>query len=356
MRESEGFGWWLVAVVLMTGTSFADEALRSASVGGICPEKMQAIYDEVKTPFKYGMVLEPPSGEKYDNPMVYRHRDAWYMLYIRFDGKGYETHLAKSADLLHWERRGCVLKRGKKGDWDSEQSDGFPMLLDTNWGGSNGLKTFDGRYWLMYIGGAKQGYETDPLSTGVASTDDPSAAKPWLKWGRDPVLSPTDDDARPFEKVTIYKHFAVEDASRALGGRFVDYYNGKDVFGREQVGLAVSDDMVTWRRYGADAVLVDTRAGDPMLQRIGDVWVLFYYCCGRTCKGAFDTFACSRDLVHWTKWQGKSLVMPSEPWDRTHAHKPWVIKHDGVVYHFYCAVGDKGRALALATSVDLKAR
>lgn len=31
----------------------------------------------------------------------------------------------------------------------------------------------------------------------------------------------------------------------------------------------------------------------------------------------------------------------------------WVIKHNGVVYHYYCAVGDQGRVIALATSKDL---
>ena len=51
---------------------------------------------------------------------------------------------------------------------------------------------------------------------------------------------------------------------------------------------------------------------------------------------------------------GEPLVKPSEPWDSEHAHKPWVIKHDGVVYHFYNAVGSRGRGLALATSVDMK--
>ena len=43
-------------------------------------------------------------------------------------------------------------------------------------------------------------------------------------------------------------------------------------------------------------------------------------------------------------------VEPSKPWDQKYAHKPWLIKHDGVVYHFYCAVGDQGRVIALATS------
>jgi len=60
--------------------------------------------------------------------------------------------------------------------------------------------------------------------------------------------------------------------------------------------------------------------------------------------------------VNWTKWTGTDLVHPSEPWDRQFAHKPWVVKHDGVVYHFYCAVGDQGRVIGLATSKDLKAQ
>jgi hypothetical protein len=71
---------------------------------------------------------------------------------------------------------------------------------------------------------------------------------------------------------------------------------------------------------------------------------------------AFDTFACSRDLVNWTRWDGPPLLKPSEPFDRTFAHKPWLLKHDGVVYHFYCAVGTEGRVIALATSKDLKSR
>jgi predicted GH43/DUF377 family glycosyl hydrolase len=80
---------------------------------------------------------------------------------------------------------------------------------------------------------------------------------------------------------------------------------------------------------------------------------MFYFGAGYQPK-AFDTFACSYDLVKWTKWSGKHLIDPSEPWDKKFAHKPWVIFHDGVVYHFYCAVGDQGRVIALATSKEMK--
>ena len=331
----------------------------SAQSAAIPRETMERIAREVATPYKFGMVIAPEKGEKLDGPMVFRRNGRWYMMYVRFDGRGYATMLADSDDLLTWRKLGCILSRGKAGDWDSEQADGVPLLLDPEWEGSNELKSFNGKYWMLYIGGSRKGYEPDPLSTGVAFTDDPAAAREWTRAKAVPALSPSDADARPFERKTIYKHYVVEDASRSLGARFVDYYNAKQKGEwHERIGMAVSDDLVNWRRYGDKPVIDDCvpgRAGisgDPMIRRIGDVWVMFYF--GYNWrpgeKGAFDTFACSRDLVNWTKWTGEPLLRTSEPYDRVHAHKPWVIKHDGVVYHFYCAVGDFGRGLSLATS------
>jgi len=52
--------------------------------------------------------------------------------------------------------------------------------------------------------------------------------------------------------------------------------------------------------------------------------------------------------------EGQHLVAPSEPFDETYAHKPWVVKWKGVVYHFYCATGTNGRVIAVATSKDLR--
>ena len=327
------------------------------------PERMREVYETVKTPHKVGMVLTPEEGEMLDNPMVFRHGGSWYMMFIRFDGKGYETHLAKSDDLRKWTRLGCIFRRGEKGAWDAAQADGWPALVDTRWDGPNTLNTFQGKYWMMYLGGAADGYETDPLSTGVAWTDDPSAMREWTRYAKNPVMSPSDPDASDFEKKTIYKHFTVEDPSRSCGGRFVNFYNAKPGgVWRETIGMAVSDDMLHWRRVGGGPVVENGDvsmagiSGDPMIRRIGDTWVMFYF--GHQWKpgvnGAFDTFACSYDLKSWTKWDGEPLVKPSEPYDAKHAHKPWVLKHDGVVYHFYCAVGDKGRGIALATSEHKK--
>jgi predicted GH43/DUF377 family glycosyl hydrolase len=132
------------------------------------------------------------------------------------------------------------------------------------------------------------------------------------------------------------------------------YYNGKQEGpGTERIGMAVSDDMLSWKRLGEGPVIDNGPrgiSGDPQIVRMGDLWVMFYF--GHVWKpAAFDTFAVSRDLVNWTRWQGPHLIEPSEPFDDVFAHKPWLIFWQGKVYHFYCAVSKTGtRTIALATS------
>jgi predicted GH43/DUF377 family glycosyl hydrolase len=325
----------------------------------IAPEVMSRVFDEVKTPFKYGVVLRGEDHQLVDCPSVFRVAGdpKWYMLYVSMKDKiGYETHLAESDDLLSWRPRGIVLGFRSDG-WDMWQADGGISLVDTTWGGSGEATPFNGRYWMSYIGGAAQGYETDPLSIGIAWTKTPTEPNAWTRLEQNPVLGPNDPDVRPFESTTLYKSNIFWDRTETLGHPFVMFYNGKQLVNKrstERIGMAVSPDMVHWSRYGSEPVIDNHRgiSGDPQIVRMNDLWVMFYF--GHVWRPkAFDTFACSTDLVNWTKWDGPNLVEPSEPWDKTFAHKPWMLKHDGVVYHFYCAVGDQGRVIALATSKDL---
>jgi predicted GH43/DUF377 family glycosyl hydrolase len=329
--------------------------VRSAATA-VSQEDMQAVFDEVKTPYKYGVLLKPEQGQFLDCPNVFRHDDAWYMLYVAITDKvGYETCLARSDDLLKWEPLGKILPFASEG-WDKWQADGSIALVDPEWGGSSELQSFDGKYWMSYFGGAKQGYETDPLSIGVAWTTEPQLAKPWHRLAENPVLTPDHPDARDFEKATLYKSHILWDKTESLGAPFIMYYNAKQNGPWiERIGMATSDDMVHWRHYGKQPVIDNFKgiSGDPQIVRMDDLWVMFYFGAGWK-KGAFDTFACSRDLVHWTKWSGEDLIKPSEPWDKTFAHKPWLLKHNGVVYHFYCAVAGDNRTIALATSRDLR--
>ena len=327
----------------------------------VTQEEMERVYEEVKTPYKYGIIIPAGEGELIDCPNVYRHEGRWYMMFVvNKDTIGYETHLAVSDDLLNWERLGRILSFREEG-WDKWQADGGVALMDYHWGGSASLQTYDGKYWLTYLGGEKQGYETDPLSIGVAWTTEPGQPTEWNRLEENPVLHIGQPDVRPFEELTLYKSHVIRDPEERFGYPFIMYYNGKDGAGsgHEAIGMALSRDMRTWHRFGENWIISNkgesrwSISGDPQIVRMGNLWVMFYF--GAFWKpNAFDTFACSYDLVNWTKWEGPHLVEPSKPWDKQFAHKPWLLKHEDVVYHFYCAVGDQGRVIALATSRDLR--
>jgi predicted GH43/DUF377 family glycosyl hydrolase len=350
-------------VVPAMATDIRPEApLPSISQGRLVDTSaMQIIYDEVKTPFKYGVVLSGgATNELVDCPSIFRNGDHWYMMYVAISNKvGYQTFLARSDDLFHWQKLGRILSFTCTNHWDAWQADGGIALADYQWNGSHQLEKFNDRYWLSYIGGARQGYETDPLSLGIAWTKQPAWPHEWNRLLQNPVLSPKQPDARIFETKTLYKSQIIHDESQSLGWPFVMYYNAKYKNGFEQIGMAVSRDLTNWTRYGTNSVIVNGQekkngiSGDPQIEKIGDTWVMFYFGAGWQPR-AFDTFACSYDLVHWTKWTGPHLIEPSEPYDKTYAHKPWVLKWNGIVYHFYCAVGTEGRVLALATSKNFK--
>ena len=317
--------------------------------------EMQKVFNEVKTPFKYGVIIEQPdSGKLVDSPTIYRENGKWYMTYIIFDGQGYETWLSESEDLLHWNSLGKILSFSEN-TWDANQKAGYPSLIDIEWGGSYEMEKFSGKYWMSYLGGKKEGYEAGMLKVGIANSESNTDAAEWDRVSS-PVMTPEDKDARWFEKGTIFKSHIIHVKTGITGYPFIMYYNAAGDTARfESIGMAVSDDMITWKRHGNEPVITRHKGicGDAQIVKIGDVFVMFYF--GAFWKpGAFERFACSYNLTDWTEWRGEDLIAPSEDYDSTYAHKPWVIKWNGVVYHFYNAVGSRGRVIALATSEDLK--
>jgi predicted GH43/DUF377 family glycosyl hydrolase len=326
---------------------------------------MQNIYNQVKTPFKYGLVISSDtSTKKIDCPSVFRKGNNWYMTYILFDGRGYETWLAKSKNLLEWKTLGRIMSFSDTADWDNNQKAGYIALQDTKWGGSYTLEKFDNKYWMSYFGGKDRGYETGPLAIGIANTTkDITKPNQWQRLSK-PVLSSTDTTVRWWENKKLFKSTVIWDKQKTTGYTFVMYYNANGDSSHntpkwrwfERIGMAVSNDMITWKRLGDDPVVHHKIGitGDGVIQKVGDVWVMFYFGAfweGR--KDAFNRFACSYDLVHWTDWNGEDLIKSSEEYDVKYAHKPFVVKWKGVVYHFYCAVDKKDRrGIAVATSVD----
>ena len=332
---------------------------RKNTLPAITDAEMTEIYEKIKTPVKHGAVIKW-ENDFTDSPTVFYRDGVFYMYFIAISKdvkvSGYETHLASSVDLLHWEYRGTIFRRNDLDRWDSKQCAGYAAFKDIAFDGTNALESIGGRYYITYLAGNSDGYEPDPLYMGQAYTDDPTNPDAFTRF-EEPILRPDDDDARDMETKTLYKSCLFRDVLGVTGYPYVNIYNGKSQNHTERIFLAVSEDGEHWERYGDRAVLDMTRidpgtriAGDPQIVCIGDIYVMFFFhfTAGR---GAYDTFACSRDLVNWRVWDGEPLIAPTEEWENVHAHKPWFIRHNGVNYHFYCAVNQNNeRYIAVATS------
>jgi len=96
----------------LRNTAFASAALAGA------PHLAPAAPDEIapfRTPYKYPKLILSATGRKgdfdersVDDPIVFYANGAFQMLYIGWDGTGYQTGLATSADLIHWNRVSLV--------------------------------------------------------------------------------------------------------------------------------------------------------------------------------------------------------------------------------------------------------
>lgn len=329
------------------------------------PAMMDSVFKEVRTPYKYGLVMVPESdAKKIDCPSVFRHGDKWMMTYLVFDGRGYETWLAESNNLLQWKQLGKLLSFTDTTEWDAWQKAGYIALQDHQWGGSYQLQSFQGKYWMSYFGGSTKGYEAGDLGIGIAYTSQsPASPHNWQRLGK-PLFTSQDKDVRWWENRKLFKSTVIWDKEKTTGHPFVMFYNANGDTAKnnpktrwfERIGMAVSDDMIHWKRFEKEPVMHHPVGitGDAVIQKMGNMWVMFYFgAFWQEKKGAFNRFAVSYDLVNWTDWQGEDLISSSEPYDEKFAHKSYLIKYNGVVYHFYCAVNNKDqRGIAVATSVD----
>ena len=350
----------------------------------ISQQDMQRIYQEVRTPYKYGMVVAPTDNyHKIDCPTVFREGNTWYMTYVVYngkdglDGRGYETWLAESNDLLHWTTKGRILSYKNDG-WDMNQRGGFPALIDWTWDGNYGISKYKKNYWMTYIGGHGTGYEAvrEPLNIGMAWTkDDITKAHEWQS-SEKPLMSINDKDVQWWEQLVQYKSTIYEVKNEKGKGnnllppeiskhRFIMFYNAGGInpanrLKAERIGIALSNDLKKWKRYDGNPVFANEVGGiitgDAQIAKMDDIYVMFYFKAYDPSRkyNAFNTFAVSSDLIHWQRWEGEDLIWPTKPYDEMFAHKSYVVKHNGVVYHFYCAVNnDQQRGIAVATSVPM---
>ena len=293
------------------------------------------------TPHKLGRPVLTGSGvpgafdeKAVDVPFVFEHQGAFYMMFVGFDGRGYQTALARSDDLLHWEKLGVILPRGEGNGWDCANAAGTWLLCENDLNGPRTLKKWQGKYWLAYHSYPGEGYESGPARFGLAWTQDETLCT----WHRLPEPFLTPETGADWERGGLYKACLLRHEDL-----FYVFYNAKDTSAMEQTGLVTSPDLCTWTRYEGSPVLRTTPGAwdsrfrsDPYVVRDGQRWVMFHF--GFDGQHAQEGIAFSDDLWRWEQYPDPLLTVgPPGSLDSRHAHKPAVIRHRGVLYHFYCA-------------------
>lgn len=314
----------------------------------------------IQTPYKFGtLVLATSVGindfdsRSVDCPFLFRHDGRYCMTYIGFDGTGYQTGLAMSDDLVHWEKKGVLLGRGLRDSVNEFNIAMTCLLRDNELFGCGELKKVNGRYVGTYHAYPNPGYECGPAVIGLCFSHD---LRQW-EIGN-PILFPS--DGADWERGGLYKSYLIEHE-----GVYYLFYNAKNQEEWpwvEQTGLAVSSDLVNWERCPANPVLPvgkpgafdDLFASDPCVLKHGKDWVMFYF--GNSSDGyAREGAAFSGDILHWKKYE-EILIDVGAPGsvDSLYAHKPGIIGEKGVLYHFYCAVaatsGGQVRGITFAVS------
>jgi hypothetical protein len=339
-----------------------------------------------RTRYKYPELLLRGTGNKsdfdslsVDDPIVFRAHGRFYMLYIGFDGTGYQTGLASSSDLVRWRREALVGPRDANSTYTKYNLAISSILRDKNLHGTGEAIKIAEQYVAAWNAYPSAGYESGAAVIGLARSHD------LLHWSlTEPILSPA--GGAPWESGGLYRPDLMLDR-----GTYYLYYNAKTGSlpksqgggWHEQTGVATSTNLSRWTRYAGNPILRngvrgsatwpadnslrnrqppapdqrDSRfASNPYVVKNGSRYAMFYYGLGYQRPGhACELLALGDGPLHFTKTP-EVLVDSGPPGsiDETHAHKPSIIWHDGALYHFYCAVSGKYpnevRGIAVARS------
>ena len=364
-------------------TSLASATLALSASGVLAEADPAAPYE---TPYEYPHLLLGPTRHagdfdalSVDDPIVFRANGRFHMLYIGFDGTGYQTGLASSQDLLHWTRTALVGPRDPASQYTKYNLAISSILRDKNLHGSGEAIKIDGQFLAAWNAYPSAGYEAGAAVIGLARSPD------LLHWTLTaPILSPA--DGAPWEHGGLYR----PDLCR-FGSTCFLYYNAKnDTLPKsegggwhEQTGVATSPDLKTWTRsplnpilrngprgsltfpasdprHDANPPIPDARDSrfdsNPFVMQNGHQFAMFYFGFGYQRPGrACELLAVGSDPFHFTKIPKPLIdVGPPGSIDETFAHKPSIIFHQGALYHFYCAVAGKypneTRGVAVARS------
>ena len=176
----------------------------------------------LRTPHKFNKLVLSATGIKgdfdekaVDDPIVFFANGQFQMLYIGWDGTGYQTGLATSTDLVTWKRARCVGPRDPASKWTKYNLALSSILRDKGLKSRGDARKINGRYLGAWHAYPNPGYEEGAAVIGLAWSDD------LVRWQlTEPILLP--QDGASWEHGGLYRPDLLEER-----GTYYLYYNAK---------------------------------------------------------------------------------------------------------------------------------
>lgn len=224
------------------------------------------------------------------NPSVVRFQDRYLNFYSGYDGKTWHTGAAESRDGLEWRTLGRILSpEGWEGSYIAAN-------------GSAIVHRGELLYW--YQAG-------DPVRIALARSND------GVNWKRHSAAVLDIGPRGSWEERGVADPYVI-----AAGGRLVMYYLGVDRARRQRLGVAISDDGVTWTRLRSNPVLElglpgafdENGLGEPAVWAShGHYWMLYT---GRDRDEVRRIgLASSRDGVRWQRDARAPVLSGTQAWN-----------------------------------------
>lgn len=259
------------------------------------------------------------------HPQIIEHENNFYLIYTGTTSAKalcfrHDIGLATSNDLSEWKRyrNNPILSPGKKGEWDGDLvAHSFIIKKEE-------------QYFMFYDGSPKGNWHE---GIGVAISDD---LIHWQKYEKNPVLKSGDFwwDKNHVSRCCVFSD----------KGKYYMFFAGHDGT-CERIGIAKSDDLLSWKKISSDPVLDlgqqgdwdDFHISDPRVLKVDDLYLMFYS--GYDCKEKKGRLglAYSRDLISWQRFKDNPIMDTGKKgdWDDNEAARASMLKTGEKYYLAY---------------------
>jgi predicted GH43/DUF377 family glycosyl hydrolase len=274
-------------------------------------------------------VLKPAAPGDWDssdvlNPSVVFHDGQYWNFYSGFDGAIWRTGLATSPDGVNWTRRGVILSPD-------------PNTWDRGYIAANGSALWRNGEWLYWYQAGERG---GVMRIGLARSHD------GLRFTTSPNPVLDVGPYRSWDERAVADPYVLE-----IDGWLYMYYLGQDRAVRQRIGVARSQDGISWEKLRANPVVDISPPGSGAMDEngAGEPAVFLWKGLYRMLITGRDSLEhrrlaalSSSDGVHWTRQLG--AIAADQAWDSAVICDPAVIadQPSGVV-RFWFGGGDVAR-------------